>query len=245
MKRVVKAVTAAGLVMMLGTAAANAGSIIGGSLLDQAGADQLENWLGIGDQDFTNVWTGSARVSTATDFHSSVDGAGPTFSIFGITLSDGTKARIGGYTSLDWGGPSGYQYDSTAFIFNLDTLEVQFDQNHPQYAIYRNANYFSTFGGGHDIFAGYGSLGTCNGYNSHTCDGYSYSHSYDPAQGQISVANDSGYYSGDSGLAYWHWSVDSLEVYTLSDATSVPEPGTIALLGLGLAGMGVRRRMRA
>lgn len=226
--------------------AANA-TIIGGSLLDNAGANQLETWLGVGDQDFTNIWTGTAGVSTANSFHAAVDGQGPTFSIFGVTLNDGTTARIGGFTSLSWGGYTGYQYDSTAFLFNLDTLEVQTYQNYPQYAIYRNPNYFSTFGGGHDLFAGWGILGTSNGWGNQHYDGYSLSHSYDQSQGQIAIAGDAGYGHGNSGIPYYSWRVNSLEVYTFKDsvgAVDVAEPGTLALLGLGFAGMALARRKR-
>lgn len=234
------------LTVLLLPMAANAGAIIGGALLDPTGADQLETWLGIGDQDFTNMWTGTPGVSTATDFHAAVDGVGPTFSISGITLGDETTAQIGGYTSLDWGGATGYQFDSTAFIFNLDTGEAQFAQPLPQYAIYRSSSYFSTFGGGHDIWAGYVVLGMCGNATSTSthCDGYSYSHSYDRAQGQITIAGDSGLNSGNSGWFRDHWVINSLEVFTHADAANVPEPGTLVLLGMGLAGMGFSRRRK-
>ena len=36
---------------------AQAGVITGGSYLKEADADQFETWLGLGDQDFTNVYT--------------------------------------------------------------------------------------------------------------------------------------------------------------------------------------------
>ena len=40
----------------LSISSVNASTIIGGDLLDQAGANQLESWLGVGNQAFTNIW---------------------------------------------------------------------------------------------------------------------------------------------------------------------------------------------
>ncbi|MCA8867813.1 MAG: PEP_CTERM-anchored TLD domain-containing protein [Rhodobacteraceae bacterium] len=239
--------------LSLGTAfgaatGAVAGTITGGTLLDGAGANQLEAWLGVGDQDFTNIFAGNAGVATATAFHSAVDGVGPTFSIYDVTLDSGNgpSVKIGGYTALDWGGVTGYQSDATAFIFNLTTGEAQFTQHYSGiYSINRAPNYFATFGGGHDIFAGYGVLGTCNGGLSAICDGYTQSHSYDQAQGQISIAGDSGSGSGDSGFDLRHIVVNSLEVYTFEPAVApVPLPAGGLLLLTALGGLAVARRRR-
>ncbi|EBA16351.1 hypothetical protein RSK20926_21539 [Roseobacter sp. SK209-2-6] len=234
---------------LLGTAA-QAGVVSGGSLLSGSEADQFETWLGLGDQDFTNIWTGTAGVSTAASFHAAVDGQGPTISIFDITMGDGSNARIGGYTALDWGGSSTYYNDPTAFLFNLTTGERQTTQ-HNLSSIYVHPNYFPTFGGGHDIVAGFGVLGTYNGNNSHpNHDGYSYSYTYDVGQGQISVAGDSGGGSGNSGNHYSHWSINTLEVYTFATASPiapVPLPAGFPLLagGLALLGFGANRRRRS
>jgi hypothetical protein len=46
----------------LSISSANASTIIGGDLLDQAGANQLESWLGVGNQTFTNIFDGTYSV---------------------------------------------------------------------------------------------------------------------------------------------------------------------------------------
>lgn len=240
MSRVLRTVSTLCLTGLLASHA-SAGIVTGGSLLASTDADQLETWLGVGDQDFTNIWSGTAGVSTAADFHAAVDGAGPTFSIYEAAFQN-TTIRIGGYTTLDWGGTTGYAYDSEAFIFNLDSGEAQFYQQYPQYAVYRNGSYFSTFGGGHDIFGGTGILGTYYGDTSADWrDGYTYSHSYDQSQGQISVAGDSGYGGGDSGIFWDEIGVLSLEVYTIADAQNVPAPTPLGLMVAGLIALGLRR----
>jgi hypothetical protein len=184
----------AGIALCAMTTVSQAGVINGGSLLDAQGADQLETWLGSGDLDFTNIFTG---VATGSQFHSAADNAGPTFSIYGITKEPGQQMRVGGYTQISW-NTANAPADVTAFLFNLDTLEAQFSQRLPQNAINMPApNYFPAFGGGHDLFGGFGTLGTCNGVGlgdfASTCSGYSRNHSYDINQGQITVTGAAAY----------------------------------------------------
>jgi hypothetical protein len=218
-----------------------AGTITPGSLIGAADADQLEFWLGVGDQDFTRIFTGAAGVATAAGFHAAADGAGATFTVYDIVLGDRTSALIGGYTTQDWGGPEGYVADAAAFIFNLTSGEAQFAQGTPQNEIYRSSIYFPIFGVGNDIFVGYGTLGTCDGATTTYCDGDSFSFSYDQAQGQITVAGDTGFGNGDSGLQSTHWSVRSMDVYTITPAV-VPLPAGLPLLGGALACLMVLRR---
>lgn len=228
---------------MAATTICMAGYITGGSLLADTDANQLENWMGVSDQNFVMVWSGEAGVATASSFHAAVDGIGPTISIYQITLHDSSVVRIGGRISKSWGG-FGYAQDSTAFIFNLDSLEIQrLGRPETHDAYYRGAQTFSTFGAGNDIYGGGGILGTSNGaINSDQDTGYSYSWTYDQSQGQIAIAGDSGARSGDSGIDYRAWSVNSLEVYTYSEA--IPEPSSIILIGLSAGGIFFMRRRR-
>lgn len=228
----------------LGATSVQAGTVNGGTLLSGADADQLETWLGVGDQDFTNIWSGVAGVATAASFHAAVDAAGPTFSIYDITLGDTSSALIGGYTQLSWGAGNGYAFDPSAFIFNLTTGELQTVQHGPR-SILQSSYGFAAFGNGHDIGGGNGVLGTCFGTVDALCDGYTYSVAYDQAQGQISIAGDSGSGSGDSGFHYEHIVVNSLEVYTFAPAAAqVPLPAGGVLLITALGGIAVARRKR-
>lgn len=237
------------LATVLGCGPVFAGLIIGGGPLNDSHANQLETWLGVGDQDFTNIWSGTAGVSTAGSFHAAADGAGPTISIYSVTTNFGAgpDMLIGGYTSLSWGGSTGYQSDPTAFIFNLDSLEFQQALGDPSRSVYRNPNYFPTFGTGHDIFAGIGLLATVNGSVSFSnFTGYTNSNAYDSNQGQISVAGDFGAGSGSSGISFSHIAVQTLDVYTFAPAAAVAVPeasGLFLLLIAGTSALLLRRRI--
>ena len=234
-----KILAATALVLSTGV---NAGIITGGTYLDNSGANQLEAWLGVGDQDFTNVWSGGIG-ATASDFHSAVDGVGPTFSIYEMTIYDGSSAYIGGYTNLSWAG-NAYKFDADAFIFNLSSGEVQrqIDGDGTFYGLYSisaAAEFFPTFGGGWDIFGGFGTLGT----GDSIYDGYTFSYTYQTSLGQISVDGDAGYGDGDSGYASTLPVITGLQVFTLDQAAVVPVPAAVWLFGSGLVGLiGVARR---
>ncbi|MBU2963399.1 PEP_CTERM-anchored TLD domain-containing protein [Citreicella sp. C3M06] len=197
----------------------------GPQLLDAAGQAQLQSWIGLGDQGFTRIWRGVAGSASAESFHVGVDGMGPTVSIFQITLYDGSSALIGGHSTIDWGTESGFHADSQAFIFNLTEIEIQRPSAALSglQAVYTDPAYFSTFGGGHDLFAGIGTLGVADPGSNIQQDGYSASYSYDTAQGQIAIHGDSGGGWGNSGYGYDAWRVEALEVYSYA----APEPDPV------------------
>lgn len=217
------------------TGAASAGSVNGGTLMTASDANQLEVWLGVGDQNFTNIWSGQAG-ALAASFHAAADGAGPTVAIYDVTLNSGNRVKIGGYTAVDWGQSTGYVFDATAFIFNLTTGEIQRQVNAHAYgafSVYVDPYYFPTFGGGHDISGGHDPLG----YGAYTL-----SYTYDHTKGQIGFAGDSGDFAGDSGYNFDGHTFNALEVYTFQPAASVPLPASGLLLIASLGGIGVLRR---
>ena len=215
----------------------DAALVTGGNLLSGADGDQLETWLSVGNQDFTNIWIGIGGVSTADQFHAAVDDAGPTISIYSVTSPNGAVARVGGYTTTSWDvSGSALQADDDAFIFNLDAGEIQ--RLEPKYvgsffATERRSYWFSVFGP--DLRGGSGILGVNAG---------AYSDVYDRSQGLITQDGDTGYGIGSietvHGLV-----VHSLEVYTFAPST-VPIPSAVWLFGSGLIGLiGLARRKKA
>jgi hypothetical protein len=218
---------------------ASAGVITGGTYLDAGGASQMQQWLGTGDLDFTNIWSGSAGPASASlsaDWHEAVDGAGPTVSIYEARIHDGTTAYIGGYTANSW-GVNGYANDPTAFIFNLTSLEMQLQEDMWSHcSIDSSFKSLAAFGCGNDLSAFQGGL--------------TYSDSYDRSQGQISIAGDSGRGTGSTGFDYFDVTMTGLQTYTFDTAdapapSAVPEPSVIALFAAGLFGLGFARRRQS
>ena len=218
---------------------AQASTVSGGTLLDGAGAQFVANEIGTAST-FTHLWSGEANVATAASFHAAADAYGRTLSIFNIQRYSGEVLRVGGYTELSW-GLEGRQYDGAAFLVNFDSGEVQRQNAGNTYSIYANADYFPTFGPGHDLMAGRGTLGTYYGSYYDAPSGHSRSSGYDDSQGQIVIAGDSGAGDGDSGEPFSAWRVLSLEVYGVEDLPAVPLPAGLPLLVLGIAGLGAVR----
>ena len=86
---------------------------------------------------------------TPAAFHQRCDNKGATYTR--AVLTDGRE--LGGYTSLSWDSNAGWKDDTTAFLYD-GTRKYTAEKGYwgpGKYAIYMNAGYFPTFGGGHDI----------------------------------------------------------------------------------------------
>jgi hypothetical protein len=239
--RIATAVVAASV---LSCASAQAGVILGGStLVDSTYLARLEGWLGEGQLTLTNIYTKTAGDTTA-NFHAAADGKGRTFVVLSAREDTGNSAVIGGYNPQSWNAGLGTYHitdplaDRTAFVFNL-TGDYKYDQrttplpccaDSGRYQTYNAIDYGPDFGGGFDIGM----------FNSSLDLGYSYLYSYAPD-------NATAFHSLVDGSAYNGVNVEifGLEVFTIAPFADAPEPATLALLGVGLIGLGWSRRNRS
>jgi len=204
---------------------ANAGLIdTNSTLLNEANANQLEQWLGQGDLDWQSIWYGAGNARSHA-WHAAVDTAGPTVSIYSIT-HDGIDYLVGGYTNLSWNKKSGKNKKGTgeSFIFNLSEAKT-WDVNAGEVEIVADPYAFATFGTGHDLMGGFTGIGISKGKAEQ--GSYNYSGFFDAAAGH--------------GGRYNYFFINSLETFTFSAAVQVSEPATWAIFSLSMLGLAIRR----
>lgn len=227
---------AAAMALACGGAAAQTG-VTGPSLLDPSREVQLERWLGAGDMAFTAIFTGNPG-NTSLDFHSAVDGKGPTFTLLQVSNTAGGSWLIGGYNPQSWSSSDGWHVtmpDSqrTAFLFNMTDPAV-YRQVPATYVLpsqgsrqtFNAADHGPTFGAGPDLFV-----------NDRLDAALSW---------QVSYGNplDEGKSIIDRSVGGQFFHIDALQLFAVSP---IPEPASAGMLlaGLGLIATLARRRRRS
>ncbi|MBA6293637.1 PEP_CTERM-anchored TLD domain-containing protein [Colwellia sp. MB3u-70] len=224
-------VALASLAIAVGSFPAHSGIIDASSvLLDDAGATQLESWLGQGDLDWDSIWYGTTG-ATPQQWHDGVDGVLDTVSIMKVIDTTGVVSLLGGYTDIAWDADGTYSKTDNAFIFNLTNNSRQLVNTlNANVAIVTLDSYFPTFGGGHNLTGGYAHAIGVNGAGTHSA-GY--------------ANNASAYYNGNvnilGGAGLSQFKLLELETVTFAQATDVPEPSTLAIFALGMIGLASRR----
>lgn len=219
------------IILSLIVVAVNANIIGTSELLDISKLNVLENWLGQGELDVTNIFT-KVDGSTSIDFHAAADLKGATFSL--IEISDDTRTEIiGGYNPVSWDKTiNGYvispESERDAFIFNL-TTDLKIDQNSEDlggYQTYNRSDYGPMFGGGSDIRI----LEDLN-------IGYANQSSYGDVLPQYETSLTTINTSEHPYDAQLHsFTVGKLEVFSIASklpVTSVPEPGSLSMVLFG------------
>jgi hypothetical protein len=204
------------------------------SLLDQQRRRQLERWLGKGEFTFNNAFTLQPG-ATSLDFHSAVDGKGPTFTLLQVTNASGNSYLVGGYNPQSWSSTDGWHvterdFQRTAFLFNM-TEPAVYRQVPSTYILpsqgsrqtYNQPDHGPTFGAGPDLFV-----------NDRLDTAFSWQVTYgDPANQGRSII--------DGTIGGELVRVDAMELYTLAP---IPEPAQVGMLAAGLALVGLRMRRR-
>jgi len=216
-------------------------------LLTASAESQIEGWLGQGNLAFTNIFEKSAGANSAA-FHAAVDGKGATVTLLQATTLDGQQFVIGGYNPQSWQSSGGYHFgatdaERTAFIYNLTTGVMQTqrlttDPSGPGYGGSQTFN-LSIYG---PIF-GVSDLHVTSNLTTGFATQYAYGSAGACAWGNENIVGQTTHTPNCFTATSSNFAVGALEVYTFAPAQA-PEPAVIGLLGMGLAGLAIRRRRR-
>ena len=209
----------------------------GPSLLDPSRELQLERWLGAGDMQFVPLFTGTPG-ATSLDFHSALDGKGPSFTLLQVSNVAGASYLVGGYNPQSWSSSDGWHVtvpdsERTAFLFNM-TVPAVYRQVPSTYILpsqgsrqtYNAADHGPTFGAGPDLLV-----------NDQLNMALSWQLTYgNPADEGKSIFDRS------VGGQLFH--IDALQTFAVSPIPEAPAAGMLAA-GLGIITLFARRRSRA
>jgi len=222
------------------------------TLLTAEGMNMLEAHMGE-EKNWNQIWY-SGTGALPAEWHATVDPYYETVSIMKAVNSVGREVLVGGYNSHSWAGKGESRLDDT-FIFNLTDGEFQ-DYNGSGTSIYRNNSYFANFGS--DLSGGIIKIGAPSPYYTAN-DGYTMPSNYGDGSNPIDLNDEEHSSDPRSHRLRDLFKIYAIETFAFSDkhesdwtysstnskstdATNVSEPTTLAIIGLGLAGLMARRR---